>query len=1028
MQPIQSSSSHTSNGCVDKVSSRCVTWDGPEITCLDGTKLCKGQTIDYAIYTLAKKLCDVLEAVDITNYANCLPPANSTIITIKQLFEYVIGHVCSLQADADAITNAGCPIPEANVPPCLSALIPGNPTTLPVNQYAATVAGIICTILSQITQINANIDNVNAQIADLWAALAACDQSNEPVQPTCTYDYTAEPSGDPVVIQVAYQWLESAFCDLLSVVGTTTEITAAVNKQCADLNNAPRLFGGGTMSNIPGWENTPSTIADSIGNMWLTVCDMRGALDQVLSTCCFSICNYMEFGYNAIWDVDGNYVDIVFIGATTLYQADATSNHLASYSGVAGGVWPDPGSPWLATDYPIAQMTDIVITLSDGSNQVILNTGQNLAYWLTVANGTNNGFHIDFTDPAFAGYDPQSPNQTITIQFAYQVEDGQTLPQSDCAGPSYCCEIDFTEGFPYQCNAPRPSECDLTYTFPSADKISITWQGLISETQQYFPIPPIPSATVDTVNPNPDELTLSTATWTVNEFGGIPGTNDNIVYIVNGTGAGQCRRIISNTATVLTVAENWDIDPDLTSEFIIANDYIELPYNTVGPPPVSYVNDYNIKICDATGFNPNDTSTWLVAYSTTYSTGLSVATSITVNTPPSVLVPNKNYVAVITANYNCGPSDPTFVYFLTPVGAIYQLEVIAPTDPLFTSVTGDVYNIVSNTVAAVPPGYSVSLSTQANFPLELPGTLGDSTFDLGMNVGALSSPNTICKCGFLGNPFQSNTAAPDYRGNILGPYRGYEARLEIFDVNSFTSSPLYDQSAPPIPYKTDSISDPGLTFATNTPLPPFADLPVGYGQPYFWIKGVYDTSNYTVVTAPDYHTITFDTTSELVIDNQTGVAKPITPGRFSFEVLRWDQATNQYISYSPQRIQIIDVYVDPLGPVISAPNNAPGGPYTVIAASSLYPIAPTLQCRFGDALIVNVISHPYCGSTITLPYSRPLTIAASPATPPATQYSCAGTPFVQNPAPGFAFLTSTYTMLITEDYTITWDFNVTATP
>jgi hypothetical protein len=54
------------------------------------------------------------------------------------------------------------------------------------------------------------------------------------------------------------------------------------------------------------------------------------------------------------------------------------------------------------------------------------------------------------------------------------------------------------------------------------------------------------------------------------------GTNDYAdgwVEIVSGTGVGQVRRILSNTATVLTTISNWGTNPDGTSKFIAFCDY-----------------------------------------------------------------------------------------------------------------------------------------------------------------------------------------------------------------------------------------------------------------------------------------------------------------------------------------------------------------------------------------------------------------------------------------------------------------------
>jgi hypothetical protein len=62
-------------------------------------------------------------------------------------------------------------------------------------------------------------------------------------------------------------------------------------------------------------------------------------------------------------------------------------------------------------------------------------------------------------------------------------------------------------------------------------------------------------------------LTSSSKTWTVNQW------NNSQVKIIDGTGKGQVRNIVSSTSDTLNVAPDWTITPDTTSVFAIqAND------------------------------------------------------------------------------------------------------------------------------------------------------------------------------------------------------------------------------------------------------------------------------------------------------------------------------------------------------------------------------------------------------------------------------------------------------------------------
>lgn len=64
-------------------------------------------------------------------------------------------------------------------------------------------------------------------------------------------------------------------------------------------------------------------------------------------------------------------------------------------------------------------------------------------------------------------------------------------------------------------------------------------------------------------------LVNSGKSWTVDGFASAPGVRLTQVHITGGTGAGQRRRISSNTATALTISPNWSTNPDATSTYEI---------------------------------------------------------------------------------------------------------------------------------------------------------------------------------------------------------------------------------------------------------------------------------------------------------------------------------------------------------------------------------------------------------------------------------------------------------------------------
>ena len=52
---IPTSSSSDSNGC-NNISSNCVIWQGPDISCIN---LCNGDTVSDVVAALAEKLCEL---------------------------------------------------------------------------------------------------------------------------------------------------------------------------------------------------------------------------------------------------------------------------------------------------------------------------------------------------------------------------------------------------------------------------------------------------------------------------------------------------------------------------------------------------------------------------------------------------------------------------------------------------------------------------------------------------------------------------------------------------------------------------------------------------------------------------------------------------------------------------------------------------------------------------------------------------------------------------------------------------------
>lgn len=98
-------------------------------------------------------------------------------------------------------------------------------------------------------------------------------------------------------------------------------------------------------------------------------------------------------------------------------------------------------------------------------------------------------------------------------------------------------------------------------------------------------------------------LTDITKAW------GVDANAGKVLHIVGGTGSGQSERIVSNTATVNTIATNWVTQPDATSQYEIREDLHIALYDGGGTPRLLVVNDETSNQSLTSG-NPVNIPSW----------------------------------------------------------------------------------------------------------------------------------------------------------------------------------------------------------------------------------------------------------------------------------------------------------------------------------------------------------------------------------------------------------------------------------
>ena len=272
------------NSPCSPISSNCVIWQGPDIPCI---KLCAGDTISDVIFKLATELCTVLDTLNVTNYdLSCFNLTACGPNDFQALIQFLIEQICALQTEVTTISDpATSPITNdstrstdtlVTVAPCF---VIGGVTVMTVSEYAQAIGEKVCSLVTQIATINANINSLDIRVTALESAPAPTfTLPSIPVD--CTLSATIVSPGNYAIDQVLNALLNDdtyGYCALKAATGLPSEISSAVLSQCIADTDLSLEFGTQFQVAYAGsWITSGSlnTAADAINNLWIAICDV----------------------------------------------------------------------------------------------------------------------------------------------------------------------------------------------------------------------------------------------------------------------------------------------------------------------------------------------------------------------------------------------------------------------------------------------------------------------------------------------------------------------------------------------------------------------------------------------------------------------------------------------------------------------------------------------------------------------------------------------------------------------------------
>lgn len=333
MLPTNSSKAK-SQGC-SPVSSNCVVWQGPDLGCIG---ICKGDTISDVVYKMATELCSLIDMFNLTDYDfACLSvPVSETPRDIKELLQILIYRICELEnitlssststfRTASTSTTGNCPdtciVPIAT---CFQYVDPFGDTviTMTLTEYVNTIGNRICNIIDDITILQNEVQTLQGEMSKAQASIVDLEENKADID-SLNYQVNTKtnPSAGTQYITNALRSVENSLISTQDALGSQTEQYQNLLK-AGLISQEPKLFGIGNMASITGWTISPTKTAESIGNLWLAIADIRNAVSYIQENCCTTGCADLYLNFRASVNISATTIVTIFTDGSTGFTSD----------------------------------------------------------------------------------------------------------------------------------------------------------------------------------------------------------------------------------------------------------------------------------------------------------------------------------------------------------------------------------------------------------------------------------------------------------------------------------------------------------------------------------------------------------------------------------------------------------------------------------------------------------------------------------------------------------------------------------
>lgn len=283
------------NSPCSPVSSNCVIWAGPNIPCI---KLCTGDTVSDIVYKLATELCTIMDYLKVDSYdLSCFNLASCKPNDFQELLQFLIDRICALEnIDATVVTTR---TESTNTSTTRSAVVSDylltsascfGGETVTLVDYVDQIGNRICGIVTEIAIINSGINSLDVRVTALESAptpsfvipsfILQCSIGT--IIPVLAAGSTQD------IDVVLSRFINEEWCPYKAVFDSPTNLSNAITSQCilgTDDSEALKYTSPGTQMQVayPAYVAAPSTLAEAVNNLWIALCDVRNAGDELVT-------------------------------------------------------------------------------------------------------------------------------------------------------------------------------------------------------------------------------------------------------------------------------------------------------------------------------------------------------------------------------------------------------------------------------------------------------------------------------------------------------------------------------------------------------------------------------------------------------------------------------------------------------------------------------------------------------------------------------------------------------------------------